>query len=124
VVTAPKAPPAIGPYSQAIKANGFVFVSGALGLDEKGNFTASDVSGQTEQVMVNLGRILSASGSSFDEVVKTTILLADINDFPKVNDVYAKHFRAGSFPARATYAVKALPKAALVEIEAVATYKN
>ena len=124
VVASPQAPPAIGPYSQAVKANGFVFLSGALGLDAKGNMTATDVAGQTEQVMANLGHVLKAAGSGFDDVVKTTILLADMNDFATVNGIYAKYFKAGSYPARATYAVKGLPKNALVEIEAVAVAKK
>ncbi len=90
VISSPHAPPAIGPYSQAVKANGFIFCSGALGLDEKGNFTATDVAGQTERVMQNLGHVLSAAGADFSDVVKTTILLADMNDFATVNAIYAK----------------------------------
>jgi 2-iminobutanoate/2-iminopropanoate deaminase len=121
VISSPDAPKAIGPYSQAIKANGFIFVSGSLGLDPKtSDFPAKEIVAQTKQSLENIKAILAAGGSSMDKVVKTTILLADIKDFPKVNEVYASYF-SGNFPARATYAVKDLPKGALVEIEAIAT---
>jgi len=125
VIHAAKAAPAIGPYSHAVAANGLLFVSGQVPLDEKGNMVGgSDVEAQTRQVMANLGTILSAAGASFDDVVKTTILLNDMADFAKVNTIYASYFKAGSYPARATFAVKGLPKAALVEIEAVAALKK
>ncbi len=121
-INSPNAPAAVGPYSHAVKANGFVFVSGSLGLDPKtGNFPDNEVVAQTRQSMDNISAILKASDSSMDKIVKTTILLADIKDFPKVNEVYASYFK-GNFPARATYAVKDLPNAALVEIEAIATH--
>jgi 2-iminobutanoate/2-iminopropanoate deaminase len=121
IISTENAPKAIGPYSQAVKASGsFVFISGQLGLDPKtGDFVSTDIEGQTEQVLKNMGEILKASGSSYDKVVKTTILLKDIKDFPKVNEIYGKYFPSNS-PARATYAVSALPKGGLVEIEAVA----
>ncbi|KAJ6887121.1 OTU-like cysteine protease family protein [Populus alba x Populus x berolinensis] len=98
-----KAPAALGPYSQAIKSNNLVFVSGVLGLiPETGKFVSQDVEDQTEQVLKNMGEILKASGSDYSLVVKTTIMLADLKDFKKVNDIYAKYFPA-PFPARSTY---------------------
>ncbi|KAK4723375.1 hypothetical protein R3W88_026154 [Solanum pinnatisectum] len=115
-----KAPAALGPYSQAIKANNFVFVSGCLGLiPETGKFVSESVEDQTEQVLKNMGEILKASGVSYSSVVKTTILLADLNDFKKVNEIYAKYFQAPA-PARATYQVAALPMNARIEIECIA----
>ena len=115
------APKAIGPYSQAIKANGFVFISGSLGLNPKtGEFPSQSVNDQAKQSLDNIGAILSAAQSDWTRVVKTTILLADINDFPVVNQIYAGYFKQ-PFPARATYAVKDLPKSARIEIEAIAT---
>eukprot|EP01116_Phalansterium_solitarium_P005288 TRINITY_DN167_c0_g1_i2.p3 TRINITY_DN167_c0_g1~~TRINITY_DN167_c0_g1_i2.p3 ORF type:complete len:152 (+),score=60.82 TRINITY_DN167_c0_g1_i2:672-1127(+) len=121
VISSADAPKAIGPYSQAIKASGnFLFVSGQLGFDPKtGDFASADVEGQAKQALENMGAILKAGGSSFAQVVKTTILLKDINDFAKVNAVYGEYFPSNP-PARATYAVAALPKNGLVEIEAVA----
>ncbi|KAK3127160.1 hypothetical protein QOZ80_7AG0569190 [Eleusine coracana subsp. coracana] len=115
-----KAPAALGPYSQAIKANNLVFVSGVLGLNpETGSFVSEDVEGQTEQVMKNMGEILKASGASYSSVVKTTIMLADLQDFKKVNEIYGKYFRAPA-PARSTYQVAALPLNARIEIECIA----
>eukprot|EP01098_Paradermamoeba_levis_P003698 TRINITY_DN1655_c0_g4_i1.p1 TRINITY_DN1655_c0_g4~~TRINITY_DN1655_c0_g4_i1.p1 ORF type:complete len:149 (+),score=53.19 TRINITY_DN1655_c0_g4_i1:136-582(+) len=121
VVSTPKAPAAIGPYSQAIKANGFVFVSGCIPLVPETNAFPSndDIELQTTQALENLKNIVEASGSSLDKVVKTTILLIDINHFPKVNAIYAKYFPSDP-PARATYAVAALPKGAMIEIECIA----
>jgi len=121
VIHTDKAPKAIGPYSQAIEANGFIFVSGALGLNpETGNFPSEEVEDQTKQAMDNIGCILKEAGSSYDKIVKVTILLKSIEDFPKVNEIYAKYFK-GNFPARATYAVAALPKNGKIEIECTAT---
>ncbi|CAK7338494.1 unnamed protein product, partial [Dovyalis caffra] len=115
-----KAPAALGPYSQAIKSNNLVFVSGVLGLiPETGKFVSEDVEDQTEQVLKNMGEILKASGGDYSSVVKTTIMLADLKDFKKVNDIYAKYFPA-PFPARATYQVAALPLDARIEIECIA----
>ncbi|KAM3286979.1 reactive Intermediate Deaminase A, chloroplastic [Capsicum chacoense] len=115
-----KAPAALGPYSQAIKANNFVFVSGCLGLiPETGKFVSDSVEDQTEQVLKNMGEILKASGVNYSSVVKTTILLADLNDFKKVNEIYAKYFQAPA-PARATYQVAALPMNAKIEVECIA----
>ncbi|MCD7456099.1 hypothetical protein HAX54_030674 [Datura stramonium] len=115
-----KAPAALGPYSQAIKANNFLFVSGCLGLiPETGKFVSESVEDQTEQVLKNMGEILKASGVSYSSVVKTTILLADLNDFKKVNEIYAKYFQSPA-PARATYQVAALPMNARIEVECIA----
>ncbi|KAK9071171.1 hypothetical protein SSX86_009739 [Deinandra increscens subsp. villosa] len=115
-----KAPAALGPYSQAIKANNTLFVSGVLGLiPETGKFVSDDVEEQTEQVLKNMGEILKASGASYSSVVKTTIMLADLKDFKKVNEIYAKYFPAPA-PARSTYQVAALPLDARIEIECIA----
>mmetsp|Transcript_36197 Transcript_36197/g.71172 ORF Transcript_36197/g.71172 Transcript_36197/m.71172 type:complete len:163 (-) Transcript_36197:259-747(-) len=121
IVATDKAPAAIGPYSQAVSANGFLFVSGALGLCPKEmEFTSTtDVAEQTRQALVNMGEVLKAGGASYESVVKTTVLLADMADFPAVNAEYTKFFPDNP-PARACYACKELPKSALVEIEAVA----
>uniref|UniRef100_A0A7N1A8A2 Uncharacterized protein n=1 Tax=Kalanchoe fedtschenkoi TaxID=63787 RepID=A0A7N1A8A2_KALFE len=115
-----KAPAALGPYSQAIKANNLLFVSGVLGLiPETGQFVSDCVEDQTDQILRNMGEILKAGGASYSSVVKTTILLADLNDFKKVNEIYAKYF-PGEAPARATYQVAALPLNAKIEIECIA----
>uniref|UniRef100_A0A5B6YJH9 2-iminobutanoate/2-iminopropanoate deaminase n=1 Tax=Davidia involucrata TaxID=16924 RepID=A0A5B6YJH9_DAVIN len=115
-----KAPAALGPYSQAIKANNLVFVSGVLGLiPETGKFISDSVEDQTEQVLKNMGEILKASGASYSSVVKTTIMLADLQDFKKVNEIYAKYFPSPA-PARSTYQVAALPLNARIEIECIA----
>lgn len=118
-ISTANAPKAIGPYSQAILANGFLFVSGQLGVIPAGEFVGSNVEAQAEQSMQNIKNILAEAGLGFENVVKTTIFLADMNDFAKVNEIYAKHF-SEPFPARSTVAIKTLPKNALVEIEVVA----
>ncbi|XP_076897083.1 reactive Intermediate Deaminase A, chloroplastic-like [Bidens hawaiensis] len=119
-VVTDKAPASLGPYSQAIKANNTLFVSGVLGLiPETGKFVSDNVEEQTEQVLKNMGEILKASGASYSSVVKTTIMLADLKDFKKVNEIYAKYFPAPA-PARSTYQVAALPLDARVEIECIA----
>jgi reactive intermediate/imine deaminase len=119
-VVCKNAPAAIGPYSAAVKANGFVFVSGQLPIvPETGAFIhPTDVAQQADQVLKNLGEILKAAGSSYSRVVKATVLLQDMEDFTTVNEVYAKYF-GDVKPARATFAVKGLPKGAKVEIECV-----
>ncbi|MCE5313416.1 MAG: RidA family protein [Armatimonadota bacterium] len=115
------APAAIGPYSQAIKANGFLFVSGQIALDPKtGQMDAVDAVAQTRRVMENLKGILSSQGLTFEDVVKTTIFLTDITDFSRINDVYASYM-IGEPPARSTVQVAALPRGAKVEIELIAT---
>ncbi|MBE2984023.1 RidA family protein [Campylobacter sp. RM9344] len=116
------APQAIGPYSQAVMANGFLFISGQLGVTAAGEFVGVDVKSQARQSMENIKAILSAADLDFTNVVKTTIFLADINDFATVNEIYASYF-SGDFPARSTVAIKTLPKNGLVEIEVIATQK-
>lgn len=114
-----KAPGAIGPYSQAIEANGMVFISGQLPINPETGLMPETVSEQTEQSMKNLQAILEATGCTFDNVVKSTCYLADMSYFGEMNTVYAKYF-TGDCPARAAFAVKELPKKALVEIEMIA----
>ncbi len=115
-----KAPKPIGPYSQAIRVGGFVFCSGQIALDaEKGVVVETTVEGQTQKVMKNMAAVLEAAGSGLDKVVKTTIFLKSMNDFPKVNEVYGTFFKETP-PARSTVEVSRLPKDVLVEIEAVA----
>lgn len=120
IISTPKAPAAIGPYSQAVKAGGMLYISGQLPIDPAtGAFAAGDVSGQTRQSLENIGAILAEAGCGFGSIVKVTVLLADIGDFAAMNAVYAEYFTEAC-PARAAFAVKDLPKGALVEIEAVA----
>ena len=120
IISTTDAPAAIGPYSQAIKAGGFVFVSGQVALDPRtGEFVPGGVSEQTEQVLKNLSAVLEASGSSLAKVVKTTVFLADMKDFAAMNEVYGRFF-TNEPPARATVAAAGLPKDARVEIELVA----
>lgn len=115
-----KAPAALGPYSQAIEANGMLFVSGQIPIvPATGALVEGDIKAQTRQSMENIAAILAEAGYTFDNVVKTTCLLADINDFAAFNQVYGEYFGTAA-PARATFAVKALPKGALVEVEAIA----
>jgi 2-iminobutanoate/2-iminopropanoate deaminase len=119
-ISTAQAPAAIGPYSQAIRADGFLFCSGQLGLDPAtGDFVAGDVEAQAEQALQNLGAVLEAAGLTFGDVVKTTIFLADMGDFAAVNGVYGR-FVTDPPPARSTVAVAALPKGGRVEIEATA----
>ena len=116
------APKAIGPYSQAIRAGQLLFLSGQVPLDPAtGQLVGGDIAAQTRRVMDNLGAVLNAAGLSFADIVRTTIFLADINDFAAVNDVYGGYFSAPA-PARATVQVARLPKDARVEIDAVAAF--
>ena len=116
-----KAPAAIGPYSQAIEVNGFVYASGQLPIDPAtGNFPEGGVAAQTRQSILNAENILQAAGTDLKHVVKTTVYLADMADFGAMNEVYAQFF-SEPFPARSAVAVKDLPKGALVEIEVLAT---
>ena len=126
IVRTDKAPAAIGPYSQAVLVDRTLYISGQLGIDPstreivgRENGSKSDVEMETKQVLENMGNILNASGASYNNVVKTTVMLADINDFVAVNEVYKTYFISNS-PARAVFEVAALPKGALVKIEAVA----
>ena len=114
-----KAPAAIGPYSQAVKVNGFVFTSGQIAINpETGDVEATTISDQTEQVCKNLKNVLEAAGSSLEKAVKTVCFLADMNDFAAFNAVYGEYF--SSKPARSCVAVKTLPKNVLVEVEVIA----
>src|SRR5271157_3749966 len=121
VVLTNRGPKPIGPYSQAIKSNGFLFVSGQVALDPtSGEFAGVNIQQQTERVLENLKAILEAGGVSLGHVVKTTVFLKDMNNFAAMNEVYARYFSAAP-PARSTVQVARLPKDALVEIEVVAS---
>lgn len=117
-----KAPAAVGPYSQAIEASGFIFCSGQIGLDPKTGNLIGNLEVQTRQVLNNLKEVLKAAGSDLDFVVKTTIYLKNISDFPAVNSIYGEFFKDHK-PARATVEVSNIPKGALIEIEAIAVKK-
>ncbi|XP_029359369.1 2-iminobutanoate/2-iminopropanoate deaminase [Echeneis naucrates] len=120
IISTAKAPAAIGPYSQAVVVNKMMYISGQLGMDPaSGQLVEGGIQAQTTQALVNMGEILKAAGCSYENVVKTTVLLADMNDFSKVNDVYTQFFST-NYPARAAYQVAALPRGGLVEIEAIA----
>jgi 2-iminobutanoate/2-iminopropanoate deaminase len=122
-VSTDKAPAAIGPYSQAIIANGLLFTAGQIALDPAtGQLVAGDVTEQTERVMTNLEAVLTAGGASWTDVVKTTVYLQDMSHFPTVNEIYGKRLGAAR-PARSTVQVSGLPRGALVEIDAVAVVK-
>jgi len=123
VVNTDKAPSAIGPYSQAIKANGFIFVSGQLPVvPTNGQFAEGGIVAQTKQSLENVKAILVQAGCTFDDVVKTTVLIKDMNDFAVMNNMYAEFFTK-ECPARACFEVARLPKDALVEIEVIAICK-
>lgn len=120
VLSTYEAPQAIGPYSQAIEIDNLLFVSGQLGLEpESGKMVEGGVEAQAEQAMKNVSAILDEAGLTFSNIVKTTIFLADMNDFAKVNEIYASHF-VSDFPARSAIQVAGLPKGGLVEIEVIA----
>lgn len=121
-IATPAAPAAIGPYSQAIKtAGGLLFLSGQIPLDPAtGQLVPGGIEPQTRQVFTNIGEILKAAGASFDSVISATVYVADMNDFAKVNEIYATYFSAPA-PARATVQVARLPKDALVEIQVTAS---
>lgn len=120
-VSSDSAPQAIGPYSQAVQAGSLLFVSGQIPLDPAtGAMVEGDIAAQTRQVFANLGAILAGAGASFDQVVRTTVYLADMDDFVTVNEVYGTYFSA-PFPARATVQAARLPKDARVEIDLIAS---
>ena len=120
VIATPDAPQAIGPYSQGIKANGFLFTAGQVALDPTtGQVVPGDVAAQTERVMKNLAAILRASGSGFDKVVRCGVFLKSMNDFAAMNEVYGRYFPSAP-PARSTVEVSRLPKDVLVEIDVIA----
>ena len=120
VILTDRGPKPIGPYSQAIRANGFLYVSGQVALDPKtGEMAGAEIGQQTERTLENVKGILEAAGSNLHHVVKTTVVLKDMNDFATMNEVYAKYFTSAP-PARSTVQVARLPKDALVEIEVIA----
>lgn len=120
VISTVKAPGAIGPYSQAVLVDRTIYISGQIGMDpSNGQLVPGGVVEEAKQALTNMGEILKAADCDFTNVVKTTVLLADINDFGAVNEIYKQYFRS-NFPARAAYQVAALPKGGRVEIEAVA----
>ena len=121
VISTPNAPAAVGTYSQAIVANGMVYASGQLGLNPAtGDFAGEDFKSQAEQSLKNVGAILEAAGTSYDNVVKVSVFMSDMANFAALNEVYAQFFKA-PYPARSAVAVKTLPKNGLVEIEVIAT---
>lgn len=120
IIKTPHAPQAIGPYSQAVKINGMVFISGQIPIVPETSEVLEEIESATHQVMKNLKQILVVSGGDFNKVVKTTIFLKDMDDFAKVNEIYASYFADDHFPARETVAVKTLPKNVLVEISMIA----
>ncbi|MDR2954088.1 MAG: RidA family protein [Prevotella sp.] len=120
IIATNNAPAAIGPYSQAVEINNVIYASGQIPIDPAtGEFVKGEIKEQTEQVLRNIKAILSEAGLTMDNIVKTTVLLSDISDFTAMNEVYATQF-SGTFPARSAFAVKDLPKGALVEIEVIA----
>ena len=120
-VSTASAPKAIGPYSQAVRAGALLFVSGQVPLDPAtGQLVDGDIAAQTHRVFRNIGEILTAGGASFDHVVRTTVFLADMNDFAAMNEVYATYFTSPA-PARATVQVSRLPKDARIEIDVIAS---
>ena len=119
VIHTDKAPKAIGPYSQAIENNGMLFISGQIPVDPATGKVAETIEEQTEQVLKNIGAILEEAGYSYSDVVKTTCLLSDMANFKPMNEVYAKYFNENP-PARAAFAVKALPMGVMLEIESIA----
>jgi 2-iminobutanoate/2-iminopropanoate deaminase len=121
-VSSPDAPKAIGPYSQAVRVGQLLFVSGQVPLDPvTGEILSGDIAAQTRRVFENLGAVLKAGGRSFNDVVRTTVFLADMNDFAEVNKVYGSYF-SEPYPARATVQVARLPKDARVEIDVIASF--
>ncbi len=120
IITTDKAPKAIGPYNQAVEINSTLYISGQIPVNPTtGEIISGGIAEQTEQVMKNIGIILSAAGYSYSDVVKSTCMLSDINNFSIMNEIYSKYF-IKDFPARATFQAAALPKGVLVEIEAIA----
>ena len=119
IISTSNAPQAIGPYSQAVEANGFVFISGQIPINPANGQIPEGIEAQTEQVMRNIGAIMEAAGLTYANVVKTTVLLQSIADFTTMNGIYAKYFTADC-PARAAFEVSALPKGALIEVEVIA----
>ena len=123
IIATADAPQAIGPYSQAVEANGFVFISGQIPIVPATSQMPEGIEAQTEQVMRNIGAILKAAGLGYADVVKSTVLLKNIADFAAMNGIYAKYFTT-ECPARAAFEVGALPKGALIEVEVIACAAN
>ena len=120
IISTPKAPAAIGPYSQAVKAGNLIYTSGMIPIvPTTGNVAEGGVEGQTKQVLENLKALLEDAGSGFDKVIKTTVFIKDMNQFGKINEIYASYFTSAQ-PARSTVEVARLPKDVLVEIECIA----
>lgn len=120
IIATKQAPAAIGPYSQAVKAGNLLFISGQIPIDpQTGNLVAGGIQQQAKQVLLNIGKILEAAGSSYEQVVKTTVYICNMDDFPLVNETYQEFFRINP-PARACVEVSRLPKDVIVEIEAIA----
>jgi 2-iminobutanoate/2-iminopropanoate deaminase len=125
IIKTSDAPAAIGPYSQAVRAGDFVFASGQIPIDPRtGEFAPGGIAEQTEQVLRNLSAVLKAAGGGLEDVVKTTVFLADMNDFAAMNEVYGRYFSEGAPPARATVQAARLPRDARVEIEVIASIKS
>jgi len=119
IVSTPNAPTAVGPYSQALEVNGFIFCSGQIGIDPKTGNLVERIEDQIKQVLLNLRAVLEAAGSDFQHVVKTTVFIKNMSDYPLFNKVYGEYLKDNK-PARATVEVSKLPKDALIEIEAIA----
>lgn len=121
IINSKQAPAPIGPYSQAVKANGMLFVSGQVCIDQStGNLITSNITEETHQVMKNIGAILTEAGTDFSKIVKTSIFVKDLNNFTAINNVYAEYFQQGTAPARETVEVSRLPKDVNVEISCIA----
>ena len=118
-ISTDKAPAAIGPYSQAIEVNGMIYTSGAIPVNPETQMIPEGVEAQADQAICNMKAILEAAGTTIENVIKTTVFIKDMNDFTRINEVYAKHF-TGTFPARSCVEVARLPKDVLLEIEAIA----
>ena len=122
VISTTKAPAALGPYSQAVLVDGTIYISGQLGMEpSSGQLVPGGVAAEAKQALTNMGEILKAAGCDFTNVIKTTVLLADINDLNTVNEIYKQYFKS-NFPARAAHQVAALPRGGHVEIEAIAVH--
>ncbi len=119
IVSTPNAPTAVGPYSQALEVNGFIFCSGQIGIDPKTGNLVEKIEDQIKQVLLNLRAVLEAAGSDFQHVVKTTVFIKNMSDYPLFNKIYGEYLKDNK-PARATVEVSKLPKDALIEIEAIA----
>lgn len=120
VISTDKAPAAIGPYSQAIEVNGMVFTSGQIPVNPATGEIAATVEEQAEQALKNVAAVLAAAGTGMENVIKTTVFIKEMNDFAKINEIYAKYF-TGAYPARSCVEVARLPKDVLIEVEAIAT---